>query len=60
MLSVPLAGMIFDYTQSYDIPYIIYSLVGFLGAFSEGLLPKVMCTLKKGKVLISIINRINV
>ena len=38
MLSVPLAGMIFDYTQSYDIPYIIYSLVGFLGAFSEGLL----------------------
>ena len=38
MFSVPTAGMIYDHTQSYDVPYIIFSCLGLFGGFCDGLL----------------------
>ena len=37
--SVPLAGLIFDETQSYNIPYITYGIMGVCATAIEGFIP---------------------
>ena len=39
MFSVPIAGLIYDSTQSYDVPYIMYGCIGMFGAICESLIP---------------------
>ena len=39
IFSVPTAGMIFDSTQSYDVPYIIYGCLGLFGTICERFIP---------------------
>ena len=39
MISVPIAGMIYDHTQSYDVPYITYGCIGMFGAICDAFIP---------------------
>ena len=39
IFSVPTAGMMFDSTQSYDVPYIIYGCLGLFGTICESFIP---------------------
>ena len=39
MLSVPIAGLIYDRTQSYDVPYIMYGCIGLFGGICESFIP---------------------
>ena len=48
IFSVPTAGMIFDSTQSYDVPYIIYGCLGLFGTICESFIPYFEQKSKKG------------
>ena len=39
MFSVPIAGLIYDSTKSYDVPYIMYGCIGMFGAICESFIP---------------------
>ena len=39
LFSVPLAGLIFDETQSYDVPYVTYGIMGVCATAIEGFIP---------------------
>ena len=47
MFSVPIAGMIYDATQSYDVPYIFFGCLGLVGSICEAFIPYFEKKIKK-------------